>query len=494
MLNERNDSETQPAELANYYFQNQSCDPFTSSSQPCELGNYASYSIAVANADDALAGLRFAEEKNVRLVVKTTGHDYLGKSSGPGSLSLWMWRLKEIKVVTNYTSAGYNGPAITVGAGVIAGEALQASAAAGYRVVGGECATVGLGAGYTQGGGHSILSTAYGLAADQVLEWELVTASGHYLVATPTQNEDLYWALSGGGGGTYGVVLSMTAKIYPDGPVAGGSFGFNLTSAGNNQSLFWEAVEVWHTQLPALVGDRNNVLYNVMNDTFGVFAFTLPDQVSSDLVALVGPFTTWLEEHGITYSLATQDSVSYANHYNSFLGPLPYGSQPLTQQSTQFLPRSYAQDAAANAGFVRALRSIVTNGSFLVGCNALAATKSSTAAANSVLPAWRDSIALCGINAYWDYTAPLSENLALKSELVNVHIPAMEAATPGSGVYLNEVDPLYKGDWKTNMYGSNYDRLLQIKHEHDPSYLFYGHFGVGSDEFTVSSDGRLCKA
>lgn len=93
----------------------------------------------------------------------------------------------------------YRGPAIKLGAGVAGYEAYAAAEAAGYRVVGGDCPTVGISGGYTQGGGHSLLNSAYGMAADQVLEWEVVTTQGEHLIATPTENEDLYWALSGGG-------------------------------------------------------------------------------------------------------------------------------------------------------------------------------------------------------------------------------------------------------------------------------------------------------
>jgi FAD/FMN-containing dehydrogenase len=52
--------------------------------------------------------------------------------------------------------------------------------------------------GYIQGGGHSLLSSVYGLAADQALSFEVITTEGKFLVASPTQNRDLYWALSGG--------------------------------------------------------------------------------------------------------------------------------------------------------------------------------------------------------------------------------------------------------------------------------------------------------
>lgn len=61
--------------MMNPFFQNQSCDPFTPASTPCRLGNYASYSINVTGPDDVIAGIKFAQEKNIRLVVKTTGHE-----------------------------------------------------------------------------------------------------------------------------------------------------------------------------------------------------------------------------------------------------------------------------------------------------------------------------------------------------------------------------------------------------------------------------------
>ena len=103
------------------------------------------------------------------------------------------------------------------------------------RVITGTCPTVGIAGGYTSGGGHGVFTSRYGMAADNVLEWEVVTAAGQHLVATPTDpsTRDLYWALSGGGAGTFAVVISMTTRVYPDGPMAGAGFGFNVESAGS---------------------------------------------------------------------------------------------------------------------------------------------------------------------------------------------------------------------------------------------------------------------
>lgn len=133
-----------------------------------------------------------------------------------------MHNLKEMQFLHNYTSPLYNGPAAKLGAGVQVLELAEAAKKAGYMVVGGDCPTVGTVGGYTQGGGHSPLMSLRGLSADQALEWHAIDGNGTFRIATPYNNTDLYWALSGGGGGTYAVVLSAVLKLYPDVPVAGG--------------------------------------------------------------------------------------------------------------------------------------------------------------------------------------------------------------------------------------------------------------------------------
>ncbi|KAI0862704.1 putative FAD-dependent isoamyl alcohol oxidase [Xylaria cubensis] len=483
--------EVKPAEFMNGYYQNQSCDPFTDSSKPCELGNYAAYSINVTGPDDVIAAVRFADEQNVRLVVKSTGHDYVGKSTGKGALSLWMFNLKTAEVINQYQSKTYTGPAMKVGSGIIGGEAIAVAAQAGYRIVGGECASVSLAGGYTQGGGHSMLNSAYGMAADNVLEWEVVTATGEYLVATPENNTDLYWALSGGGGGTYGVVLSMTTKIYRDGPIASAilTFGFNDTAKEDN---YWEAAELWFQKLPTFVATNNSILLDITNNSFVVIGFTLPDQTVSAVDSLLDPFVADLERLDLTYTLTPNVSKTYVDYFNSILGPIPYGPFPPTEiWTSRLIPQSTVVNQTANANLINAFRETVSDGTFGVGCNVISVAHAQHPD-NSVLPAWRNAIAQCNPTAYWNFQAPLATNLAIKEELVTVHTPLIEAATPGSGIYLNEIDSWYKGDWKQEMYGINYDQLLNIKHKYDPHHLLYGQFAVGSDELTIDGSGRLC--
>jgi hypothetical protein len=66
-----------PSGFAAAYQQNASCDPYTPRNSPCQQGNYVEYAIEVHEAADVVAGLKFAQDNNVRLVIKNTGHEYV---------------------------------------------------------------------------------------------------------------------------------------------------------------------------------------------------------------------------------------------------------------------------------------------------------------------------------------------------------------------------------------------------------------------------------
>ncbi len=209
-----------------------------------------------------ISAIAFAKAKNIRFVIRNTGHDYLGRSTGAGALSVWMHHLKNISF-RDWDDPFYKGKAVKLGAGVQGYDLVAATKGTGYVVVGGECPTVGPVGGYTQGGGHSALSSSFGLSADNTLEWEVVTADGAHLIATRTQNSDLYWALSGGGGGNYGVVLSMTVRAHPDSYVSLAAVAF--VTANNSVDKFWAAVDAFHAALPAMVDAGTMVIYD-LND------------------------------------------------------------------------------------------------------------------------------------------------------------------------------------------------------------------------------------
>lgn len=286
------------------------------------------------------------------------------------------------------------------------------------------------------------------------------------------------------------MVLSMTAKAYPESPIAGGL----LTFSNTNETAYWEALEIWFHQTPSFVSNStNNVQFGITKDAFLGFSLTLPNQNPSAVEALVTPFLTELDRLNILYNFTAFESASYAEHHVKAYGPLPYGNlcPSYVNLASRLIPRTTVLDPAANANLMSVYQGIVAGGDFIIGCSIINVKDVPAHPDNAVLPSWRDAIAYCNPQSSWDWTDPLGSIVA-KNTLASQHFPAMEAATPGSGVYLNEIDPLYQGDWKETMYGVNYDRLLRIKRANDPYGLMYAHFAVGADEFTFDRNGRLC--
>ncbi|KAJ2991949.1 hypothetical protein NUW58_g2332 [Xylaria curta] len=218
----------------------------------CTLGGFPSYSLNVTTVAQIQLAVNFARNQHIRLVIRNTGHDFLGKNTGEGALSIWTHHLNDIKVTHHYESAGgrYSGPAFKLGAGVMVYELYDAAEREGYTAVGGECRTVGVTGGYLAGGGHSPVTSIYGLGSDQVLSVEMVTPDGRFITADETQNTDLFWAVRGGGAATWGVVTSMTVKVHPKTLVSGMEWDTTTVAMNITDDVFWKAVEAYWTRYP----------------------------------------------------------------------------------------------------------------------------------------------------------------------------------------------------------------------------------------------------
>ena len=126
-------------------------------------------------------------------------------------------------------------------AGCTQGDVDHAAHAFGLAVPAGIVSTTGI-AGLTLGGGHGYLSRKYGLTIDNLLEADVVLADGRLVTARATQNEDLFWALRGGGG-NFGVVTSFLYKAHPVSTVYGGPIFWELKDAPR--------VMKWYAAVPA---------------------------------------------------------------------------------------------------------------------------------------------------------------------------------------------------------------------------------------------------
>ncbi|KAJ7635622.1 hypothetical protein B0H17DRAFT_961423, partial [Mycena rosella] len=140
----------------------------------------------------------------------------LGRSTAPYSLLIRTAGLQNISMTDAFFVGTRNmGPAVTIGSGVHTQTLYQETKANGKIVVAPTAATVCPAGGYVQGAGHSALSPLFGLAADNVLEFHIVVASGELLQVNSISHPDLFYALRGGGAGSWGVIFFATFRTFP---------------------------------------------------------------------------------------------------------------------------------------------------------------------------------------------------------------------------------------------------------------------------------------
>lgn len=104
---------------------------------------------------------------------------------------------------------------VTFGAGQAWDGIYKFAESQNVTVAGGSASTVGAAGGWIAGGGHSPLSPVYGLGVDNVRQFRVVLPNGTYVTANTCQNQDIFFALRGGGGGTFGVVMEMSTRALP---------------------------------------------------------------------------------------------------------------------------------------------------------------------------------------------------------------------------------------------------------------------------------------
>ncbi|KAJ8069916.1 hypothetical protein OCU04_000324 [Sclerotinia nivalis] len=334
-------------------------------------------------------------ENNIRLVIRNTGHDYMGKSTGAGALAY--------RSILDYKSVAYTGKAIKIGAGVQASEAQGTANAQGYVVVEGDCPTVGIAGGYTQGGGASPLGPKFGLAADQVLEWEGFTGTGELLTATPSQNSDLYWALSGGGGGTYGAVLSMTVKLHKNMPTGGATLTFIESS-----DKFWDVIQTFLVNMPAVLKAGASLYWQVLpGNMFHMPQSYLPNGTAEDLQKLLQPT---LNQSNISYAFS---SVDFPVFQNAFYTLNPDINIMELNLGGSIIPRSLVASNSSATSLVNGIKSILNNGGMLAGVSM--DVNQAPTHPNAVHPDWRNSLFLAFLGTLYNQSNMTANLLGQKN-------------------------------------------------------------------------------
>jgi hypothetical protein len=491
-------SVSDPASMLSPLYQGNTCLPpnIAGANATCTLGGYPSYVIKATTVKQIQIGVTFARNANIRLVVKNTGHEFSGRSGGAGSLSIWTHQLNSIQYIPNFKDdlMPYSGPAFKGGSGVLARDIYRAADDKGLIVVGGEGQDVGILGGYIQGGGHSPLSSIYGLAADQVLEMKVVTADGRFKTASSTKNTDLFWALRGGGGSTWGVVTSVTIRAHSSIQMTSVRFTFSAASQAN----FTAGVKAyWKRFIPYSDAGIYSYFFIIPTppvSTFIMLGFVAPNKTIAETTALLKPWFDDLTALNITFDPLFKN---YAKVGEGLTDTFP--TEPVQADAaigSRLFPRS-AWEKPGSKVFNNTWDtwSASMASGVLISFNIRAPNVFNLD--NAVLPAWRETVLHTIQGGGWEVGASATTMKTAREDL-SVRQAKWKNATPGAGSYLGEGD-IEEVDWQETFFGKNYPRLLKIKNEVDPEGLFWTKRAVGSEGRSVrsvstipSENGRLC--
>ncbi|CAA0101712.1 Mitomycin radical oxidase [Mycolicibacterium vanbaalenii] len=475
------------------------------------------YAVAAESADDIAAAVNFARDKRVRLAVKGTGHDYLGRSNAPDSLLVWTQNMREVTFHPEFRPAGADAArppvsALSVAAGARWLEAYQEATANGVYVQGGGCTSVGACGGFTLGGGFGNFSKRFGSGAGGVLEMEVVTADGQVRIVNEAQDADLFWALRGGGGGTFGIVSRITYLAHPI-PQTVGSLSGTITASGDD--AFKDLLGRFVRFFPgALIDGSWGEQIAVKPDNSLELSVVWLDLTTEQARAVWEPFTSELQADGLATVDLDFESHPFRDLWNTAywqrvapetitLDPRP--DQPSGQfwwasnqgEVSQFIFSYLSRwlplkmfvdtpddlvDALFEASRLARVSIHINKG--LAGASEEVLARERT---TSINPACLAAAAFATIGSQQPTAYPgivgHEPDLTVgrkAAEQTNAAIGIIRDATPGAGTYFNEAD-YFEPDWQHAFWGTNYDRLLSIKRNVDPDNLFRVHNGVGSE-------------
>lgn len=507
---------TQP--LGIDYPTNLTCPPvnYTVGETPgsCTVGPNPVYAVNATEPQDVAGALAFASKFDIRVVVKTTGHDLIGRSEGYGGLEIWLRYMRTgIEFEDQYKSSSccntfnWTGSAFKIGGGYTWSDVYSQAQAHDVVVVGGGTPSVSCIGGWMQGGGHGPASRQFGLGADQVLEAQVVLANGSLVTANACENSDLFFAIRGGGPGTYGVVVSAKIKAWP---MVQGIAVQHLAIAPlttHDTSALLDAVSILFSELPDLneAGYAGYGSWTIdaavplfANFSAGyVHGIYLFNATIVEAQAAFAPVRSRLLSYNGTSLYISETYVSYPDYWSFYHNE----SGINVPGGTSYAGGSRLFDRKSVQANWTALRDAITivagePGQFAFSAVELVSGGQVFADANDpysgLLPAWRTSYFNNIVSRGWPADANETTRNAVLHDITDIKVAAMKKLAPDTGAYMNEADPR-DPDFEQTFYGSNYGRLRGIKKHYDPHDLFYCPTCVGSAEWTVKDDGRLCQ-
>ncbi|KAJ7797969.1 FAD-binding domain-containing protein [Mycena leptocephala] len=427
-------------------------------STTCGQGDVPIYAMEAETVDDVQAAVIFARTHDLRLVVKSSGHDYLGRSTAPNSLLIHMTKFTAVNFTDAFTVGEENmGSAVTVGPGVHMQDIYLQNKAQGKVTVGGSAATLCAAGGYLQGAGHSALGPLFGMAADNALELQIVVASGSLLTVNSVSNPDR--------AGSWGVIVSATVRTHPTFNVTGSVIELG---ASNNAAA------------GALAGVHAQHIFD-LDPVHGGQYFFLEKSDNLSVLIIQTVTNTTLDEGTTLLTPFLNDALALPD---VFLISKDFATASINDALYMADDTAY-QASDAPATVAKVYQELLDAGAHLIFGNLVAGGQVSANAnlSSAVNPAWRTAKTLLIVGNNWDDSATLEEIDALRKEFQTNQVAILEQLSgPKAGSYSNEADML-EPNYQTTFYGPNYAKLTAIKSKYDPLDLFIVNSGVGSERW-----------
>ena len=414
------------------------------------IDRHPSVIVRAVDAADVIAAVAFSRENGLDLSVRGGSHSVPGFGTNDGGVVIDLGRMKGIRVDAAARTVRADG-------GCTWGDVFHATYPFGMTTTGGIISTTGIG-GLTLGGGIGHLSRGHGLSIDNLLSADVVTADGRFLVASPKENPDLFWALRGGGG-NFGAVTSFEYRLHPVKDVFVGLVFFELSAARQVLEFYRQYIA------------------------------TAPEEM--------GAFFAWQIAPPLPFIPEKRHGEPFCAIVACWAGPLEKGEQamqpirkagPIAAELMTPMPfpaLNGAFDALVPAGLQHywktafapditdgAIAAHLAHGPKVPVVNSTVHIYPINGACNRVAPdatafAWRDARFATVIAGMW----PDPKDNAKNTRWVKDFYAAL-APHSSQGGYVNFMAEDDQGRVRDS-YKGNYDRLASIKRKYDPGNLFH---------------------
>ncbi len=407
--------------------------------------------VQCANADDVAETIKFARSNDMEFSVRGAGHNIAGNSLCEDGILLDLSTMKGVKIDVERKRA-------FVKPGATLGEFDEATQKHGLATPVGINSITGI-SGLTLGGGMGWLTRKYGLAIDNLISVDVVTAKGEEIKASENENSDLFWAVRGGGG-NFGVVTQFEFKLHPVGPeVLAGLLVFPYEQAKKVLSQFLE------------------------------FAKTAPEELNIWIVLRHAPPLPFLPEnvHGkkvVVFAICYAGEIeegekiisplrNFGDPYGEFIGGMPYvdwqkAFDPLLEPGFRNYWKSHnfieiSDDAldvmVEYAGKLPTQHCEIFLAQILGLVNRI--PSDATAYTN------RDAKFVLNVHGRWDDAKDDEKCISWARDFFSASKPYASA-----GAYVNFMTE-EEGDRVKSVYGKNYEKLVNIKNKYDPDNIFH---------------------